>query len=58
MNRLQILLNCLLEDDSGQDLVEYALVLAVVVLGSVTALNGLSTAIANVFGRVDTVLAG
>jgi pilus assembly protein Flp/PilA len=34
---------CFLRDDSGQDLIEYALVAALVGVGAIAALKGLST---------------
>jgi len=47
----------LLRDESGQDLIEYALVAAVVGLGAVTALKGLSNVIGNTFNKIGTTLA-
>ena len=46
----------LLKDDSGQDLIEYALVAALVGLGAVAAMNGLATSIGNTFNGVGTSL--
>lgn len=46
----------LLQDESGQDLIEYALVAALVGLGSVAAMNGLSGSIANTFNGVGNQL--
>jgi pilus assembly protein Flp/PilA len=51
----QILRN-LLADDSGQDLIEYALVAALVGLGAVVAMKGLSNSIKNSFNGVGTSL--
>lgn len=45
-----------LKDDSGQDLIEYALVAALVGLGAVAAMSGLSNAIGNTFNGVGTSL--
>ncbi len=46
----------LLTDDSGQDLIEYALVAALVGLGAVTAMKGLSTKVSTTFNSVGTSL--
>jgi pilus assembly protein Flp/PilA len=46
----------LLNDESGQDLIEYALVAAVVALGAITAMKSLSGAIGNAFGNVTNGL--
>jgi pilus assembly protein Flp/PilA len=46
----------LLRDDSGQDLIEYALVAGLIGLGSVLALGTLSTDIGNAFKSVGTEL--
>jgi pilus assembly protein Flp/PilA len=43
-------------DESGQDLIEYALVAAVVALGAVTALTSVSTAISSAFTRIGTAI--
>jgi pilus assembly protein Flp/PilA len=51
------LINNLINEDSGQDLIEYALVAALVGLGAVTAMKGLSTSIGNAFNGVGTSLA-
>ena len=45
-----------LKDDSGQDLIEYALVAALVGLGAVAAMKGLSNSIGNTFNGVGTSL--
>jgi pilus assembly protein Flp/PilA len=50
------ILNKLVADESGQDLIEYALVAALVGLGSVAAMNGLSSSIANTFSGVGNAL--
>jgi pilus assembly protein Flp/PilA len=47
----------LLSHEDGQDLVEYALVVALIALGSVAALNSLSSAIATEFGVISTAFA-
>lgn len=52
---IQILRN-LRADESGQDLIEYALVAALVGLGAVLAMKGLSNSIKNSFNGVGTSL--
>jgi pilus assembly protein Flp/PilA len=49
-------LNKLVKDDSGQDLIEYALVAALVGLGAVAAMKGLSNSIKTSFNGVGTSL--
>jgi pilus assembly protein Flp/PilA len=46
----------LLRDDSGQDLIEYALVAGLIGLGAVTAMSGLATTIGNAFNSVGSSL--
>jgi pilus assembly protein Flp/PilA len=55
MNIKQILFN-LVREESGQDLIEYALVAALIALGSVAAMNGLATSIGTAFTTVGTKL--
>jgi pilus assembly protein Flp/PilA len=45
------------KDESGQDLIEYALVAALVGLGAVASMQGLATSIGNAFNGVGTSLA-
>jgi pilus assembly protein Flp/PilA len=46
----------LMNDESGQDLIEYALVAALVGLGAVTAMKGLATNISSAFSAIGTQL--
>jgi len=46
----------LITEDSGQDLIEYALVAALVGLGAVTSMKGLATSIGTAFNGVGTAL--
>jgi pilus assembly protein Flp/PilA len=46
----------IITDDSGQDLIEYALVAALVGLGAVTAMKGLSNKLSTTFNSVGTSL--
>jgi len=50
------LLKNLMNDESGQDLIEYALVAALVGLGAVGAMRTLATQIGNAFGTVGNTL--
>jgi pilus assembly protein Flp/PilA len=50
------LLKNLIAEDSGQDLIEYALVAALVGLGSIASMNSLAGSIANTFGGVGNAL--
>ena len=43
-------------EDSGQDLIEYALVAALVGLGSVAAISGLDNSLKNTYNSVGSVL--
>ncbi len=50
------ILTALSKDESGQDLIEYALVAAVVALGVITSMSTLATAIANSLAALGTSL--
>jgi pilus assembly protein Flp/PilA len=54
-NMKQILKN-LMTEESGQDLIEYALVAALVGLGSVTAMSTLAGSISNTFNGVGNAV--
>ena len=56
MKIAQKLLTDLLNDESGQDLIEYALVAGLIGLGAVTAMSGLSTKIGSAFASIGTSL--
>jgi pilus assembly protein Flp/PilA len=49
--KLQILL-----DEDGQDLIEYALVVALIAFGAIAGMNGLATQINTAFGQIGTIL--
>ena len=53
--RMQSLLKAL-KDDSGQDLVEYALIDALIALAAVLGMNVLATAINQAFSKVGSKL--
>jgi len=46
----------LLDDEAGQDLIEYALIAAIVGLGAIASLKGLSTKIGSSFSSVSSTL--
>lgn len=46
----------LLADDSGQDLIEYALIAALVALGAIAAMKGLTTKITGEFNTIGNSL--
>jgi pilus assembly protein Flp/PilA len=54
-NMKQLAMN-LIAEESGQDLIEYALVAALVGLGAVAAMGGLKNAISNSFSAVGNQL--
>ncbi len=56
MKSFKVLLNNLMTDESGQDLIEYALVAALVGLGAVASLKSLSGIISTVFTSIGTSL--
>ena len=46
----------LINDESGQDLIEYALVAALIALGAVTAMGSLKTELIAAFTKINTSL--
>ena len=56
MHTLFTVLPHLLEDESGQDLIEYALVAALLGLGAISAMHSLSTTIATSFNHIGTTI--
>jgi pilus assembly protein Flp/PilA len=56
MKNMKQIFKSLMTDESGQDLIEYALVAALVGLGAVAAMKGLSTSIATTFNGVGNSL--
>ena len=61
MNSAWMMLNWkfrgLLADEKGQDLVEYALLVALIALGVVAAIGSVATAVTGVFTNVSSSLA-
>lgn len=56
MHKLLDVLPPLLHDESGQDLIEYALVAALLGLGAISAMKTLSNSIGNSFNRIGTTI--
>ena len=56
MNAFQNFVSRLLHEDSGQDLIEYALIASLIGLGALTSMNSLSTAVSTAFSSVSTTL--
>lgn len=50
------LLKSLRQDESGQDLIEYALVAALIALGAVVSMKAVADAIGSAFGTINTQL--
>ena len=57
MQNIKQIMNNLIVDESGQDLIEYALVAALVALGAVATLTKVATSINNIFSGIATSLA-
>lgn len=47
-----------LQDEEGQDLIEYALIIALIAFGAVTGMKALATGINTAFGTIVTTLNG
>ena len=56
MNSLKATLSNLIRDESGQDLIEYALVAAIIALGATAAMTSLAGNISNAFSTVGAKL--
>jgi pilus assembly protein Flp/PilA len=56
MNNLKRVISGLLSDESGQDLIEYALVAALIALGATAAMTTLATTIGTALTGVGTKL--
>ena len=55
-NRLKSMFVAFAEDESGQDLIEYALVAGLIALGAIAAMTGLSGKIGTAFNTVGNNL--
>ncbi len=56
MNRISRHAVNLLNDESGQDLIEYALIASLIALAAVTAMTGVATNITTVFTNIKNAL--
>ncbi len=56
MKNLKHMFIAFLNDESGQDLIEYALVAGLIGLGAVVAMSGLATKIGTAFNSVGSSL--
>ena len=48
--------NLLLQDEAGQDLIEYALVAALIALGAIAAMQGIATGLSTAFSTIASDL--
>ena len=56
MEQVKDEIRCFFVDEMGQDLIEYALVTALVAVGAVVSLKSVSTKIGTVFTSIGTTL--
>ncbi len=56
MKHLKRILSDLISDESGQDLIEYALVAALIALGATAAMTTLASSISGAFSTVGSKL--
>ena len=56
MNTTKALLTSLLNDESGQDLIEYGLIAALIALAAVTMMGTVGNSIKNVFNNINNNL--
>jgi pilus assembly protein Flp/PilA len=56
MIKMYLTAKALIEREEGQDLVEYALVVALIAFGAITSMKFLSTALNNAFSSVAATL--
>lgn len=54
--RVKTLLRGLLSEESGQDLIEYALIAALIALGAIVSMGSLSKMISNEFNSIGSSL--
>ena len=54
--KLTQILSTLVHDESGQDLIEYALVAALIGLGAITSMKSVATAVNTAFTTVGSTL--
>lgn len=56
MNRTTQLFTALMKEESGQDLIEYALIAALIALGAIVAMGSLGNSISNEFNSIANSL--
>ncbi|HZL26389.1 MAG TPA: Flp family type IVb pilin [Acidobacteriaceae bacterium] len=56
MSKVALILRALKDDESGQDLIEYALVAGLIGLGAVAAMSSLASTIGTAFSSVGSSL--
>ena len=56
MKNMKQLMTNLVNEDSGQDLIEYALVAALVGLGAIASMKGLANSLENTFTSISAAL--
>jgi len=56
--KLHVIFQNLISREEGQDLVEYALVVAIIALGATATMKGLAQVISSSFGSISTLFAG
>ena len=54
--KVQVLKDAILRDESGQDLVEYALVVSLIALGATASMSSLATSFSTAFSKVGSKL--
>ena len=54
--KMQILKDAMIRDESGQDLVEYALVVSLIALGATASMSTLATSFSTAFSKVGSKL--
>jgi len=56
MKKIKPILLVLLKDESGQDLIEYALVAGLIALGAIAAMTALAGQVGNTFNSVGNTI--
>lgn len=54
--KLQVVKDALLQEESGQDLVEYALVVSLIALGATASMSSLASSFSTAFAKVGSKL--
>lgn len=52
--KMQVLKDAFIKDESGQDLVEYALVVSLIALGATASMSSLATSFSTAFSKVGS----